>query len=441
MSQKSIDMKSLLRLMKECLKSSKDNTDKGLAGHCLMNGRSFQLTSDAANDRLIGLREWVRATRRWKVESSGFKKLSDSKILVSLGGMPSSKAVVEYIQYSNGGDVGCVFSRDEINAWEKISRADKFAFHLFALSIALRCLFSERRVNVALLLRAAQVNYFLLKKIERFDIQKVYNFVPFEIDSNFQSLLLRQAGVKVAFIPSSGPLGTWNRIMICDEVVFSTPYHDEEKAVFSDTMRFDRILRWGPEKAYSYIQRYLENRPVTNPKTIGFYSHGSWLRLKLGHVQTEMNLAGAEDQCVVLIKDFLHAHSDYSLVIFAHPREKSKQNWKDTQAHYEKLFSGFSWKFSDLNTPSSHAFEQADIGISTFSTIVYERLHAGYKTIICNYGIHNFPMKNSTLNAITFENVEGLETQITEITTLSEDQFFLKKNLIGYRNDKLNQKN
>lgn len=441
MNQKSLNMNSLLRFMKECLKASKDNTDKGLAGHCLLKGRSFQLTSDASHDRLIGVREWVRANRRWTVESAGFKKLSDSKILVSLGGMPSSKAVVEYIQYSNGGDVGCVFSRDEINAWEKISSTDKFAFHWFALSIALRCLVSKHRANLALLLRAAQINYFLLKKVERFGIQKVYNFVPFEIDSNFQSLLLREAGVKVAFIPSSGPLGTWNRIMVCDEVVFSTPYHDEEKIVFAETMRFDKILRWGPEKAYGYIKRYLENRPTTQQKTIGFYSHGSWLRLKLGHVQTEMNLAGAEDQCVVLIKEFLQNHSDYSLVIFAHPREKSKQNWNDTQAHYQGLFSGFSWKFSDLNVSSSHAFEQADIGISTFSTIVYERLHAGYKTIICNYGIHNFPMKNSTLNAITFENLEGLQNHVNEISTLSEDQFFQKKNLMGYRNEKLNIKN
>jgi hypothetical protein len=116
-------------------------------------------------------------------------------------------------------------------------------------------------------------------------------------------------------------------------------------------MRFDKILRWGPEKAYGYIQRYLENRPSTAMKTMGFYSHGSWLRLKLGHVQTEMNLAGAEDQCVVLIKDFLQLHPNFSLVIFAHPREKSRQNWKDTQLHYEKLFSGFNWRFSDLNTP------------------------------------------------------------------------------------------
>lgn len=441
MSQKSIDMNTLLRFMKECLKASKGNTDKGLAGNCLLNGRSFQLTSESTNDRLIGLREWVRANRRWKVESSGFKKLSDSKILVSLGGMPSSKAVVEYIQYSNGGDVGCVFSRDEINAWEEISGTDKFAFHLFALTITLRCFFSKKRVNLALLLRAAQVNYFLIKKVERFGIEKVYNFVPFEVDSNLQSLLLKQAGVKVAFIPSSGPLGTWNRIMICDEVVFSTPYHDEEKVVFSDTMRFDKVLRWGPEKAYGYIQRYLDNRPSTALQTMGFYSHGSWLRLKLGHVQTEMNLAGAEDQCVVLIKDFLQLHPNFSLVIFAHPREKSRQNWKDTQLHYEKLFSGFNWRFSDLNTPSSHSFEQADIGVSTFSTIVYERLHAGYKTIICNYGIQNFPMKNSSLNAITFEDVKGLEDQVSEISSLSEDQFFIKKNLIGYRNDKLNQKN
>lgn len=431
-------LKEVIHLLKDCLEESKNHSDKGLAGQCLIHGTSFQLTSDASMDRWIGFRELARANRRWSVHQKGFKKNGDSKSLLCLGAMGASPAVIDYIKYSSSEEVGFVFSRDEITAWEREPILTRITFLIFSLNIAWRCFFSSKRTNLALLIRAAQINYFLIKKVEQLKVESVYNFVPFEIDSNFQSLLLRSYGVKVTFIPSSGPLGTWNQTMICDKVVFSTPYHDEERIVFANTMRFDTVLRWGPEKAYGYIHRYLENRPLASPKTIGFYSHGSWLRLRLGHVQTKMNLAGAEDQCALLIKAFLEKRPEYSLIVFAHPREKSDANWEETQRHFNQLFKGYNWKFADKNLPSSHAFEAADIGISTFSTIVYERLYAGYKTLICNYGINNFPMENSTLNSITFDTIEQLVHQAEKCSVISEEKYFEEKDLRGYRHEKLN---
>lgn len=426
-------MKEVISFLKECLEERSGMTDKGLAGCCLMSNRSFQLTEECEKDPLLGLAEFRRSWRKLSKSSSGYKKLGDSDVLLSVAGMPESERVMDYIRHSKGRNVGHVFSRDEIQPEENIPFSDRFAFILFSIPIIFRCFFSShQRCNRALLMRETVISYLLLDRVRKNKIRFLYNFVPYEIDSNFQSLLMRENQVHVTFIPSSGPLATWNSVMICEEVIFSTPYHYEEWERYRDTMRFSSVVRWGPERAYSYIDKYMVNRPETKKKTLGFYSHGSWLRSALGHTQTEMDLAGAESACIDFIKQFLANHPEWSLIIFTHPRERNKAYIEQTRAYFQSSFEGVRWAFADMARPSSHLFDEVEIGLSTFSTIIYERLYCGYKTLICTRGIEGFPMEGSSLNQLTFADSEEMERRIEDSGALSEKEFFYAHHLSGY---------
>lgn len=426
-------MIEVIAFMKECMAAASQNTDRGLAGKCLLKHKSFQLAENCIDNPLIGLSELRRCLRKLQPKSVGYKKNSDDNVLLLVAGMPLSKQATEYIRFSNGREVGHVISRDEIQPDFSLSLTDKLTFIMFALPLVLKCFFSRKdRCNNALLMRKVVINFLILEKVRKENIKFVYNFVPYEIDSNFQSLLLRSEGVHVTFIPSSGPLGTWNKVMICDEVVFSTPYHYEEKVKFAETMRFESIVQWGPERAYTYLPRYLDARPRANKNVLGFYSHGSWLRLELGHTQTDMDLAGAESSCIEFAKEFVVKNKGWKILVFTHPREKWQENILATKAYFEERFSGVEWEFADMTKPSAELFEAADIGLATFSTIIYERLYCGYKTLICTKGIEGFPMAGSSLNNLTFDHFDKMQKLVIESAMSSEQDFFERNNLSGY---------
>lgn len=422
---------SVSRHFIHCFFHDRDGSDMDLAGQVLRHGRSFQLPAESAQDALIGFRELIRACRRWS-KPNGIQKRSNGKNVLILGNGRVSKLVTDYIEKSSGVVIDTIIAKDELTGGASLSILEKLSFLWFGFKTSMQCLYAEDRVNRALLIRSVCTGMLIQEFMGENRNLRIYNFVPFEIDSNALALYWRGHEHHVVHIPSSGPLSTWNRIQLCDEIVFSTPYHFEEYQVHKATMRFSKILFWGPESAHTYFSKYEDTGLVGKKKVIGFYSHGSWLRMKLGHIQTEMNLHAAEDACVELIISFLKNNKDYSVIIFTHPRERKKDLWPQTEAHYKKIFNGTEWSFGDLNATSASLFEECSIGISTFSTIIYERLYAGFKTILCTKEIQGFPMKGSTLARLKFDDQEGMTRLILDNDEISEEAFFSKYNIEGY---------
>lgn len=415
----------------DCFFHDRDGSDKDLAGQVLRYGRSFQLPAESASDRWIGFRELIRAIRRWS-KRSGIQEHSRVENVLILGHARVSKIVSEYIERSSGVVVDTIIAKDELKGGKSLSIIEKIRFLWFGLRRSIECIYSKDRVNRALLIRTVCTSMLIEEFLGENRNLRIYNFVPFEIDSNALALYWKSRNHRVIHIPSSGPLSTWNKIQLCDEIVFSTPYHFEEYKMYRSTMRFSKIHFWGPESAHTYFSKYEGASLAGKKKVIGFYSHGSWLRLKLGHVQTEMNLHAAEDACIEMIVSFLKRHQDFSLIIFTHPRERKLDLWPQTEAHYQAIFEGTEWSFGDINSSSASLFEECSIGISTFSTIIYERLYAGFKTILCTKEIQGFPMKGSTLARLKFESEAEMALLILENDEISENDFFSKYDIEGY---------
>ncbi|MBL7943065.1 MAG: hypothetical protein JNM00_09880 [Flavobacteriales bacterium] len=397
---------------------------------------SYQLPASAERDQFIGFREWWRSTRNIFRKHRAVLRYNEQPTAILGGFMKSHEVITAYIEKETGQKIGVYLAKAE---WPEVSGKGRFRFwlrwSLFSIPLMWKCLDSPRRSNLALLIRECADTALFMHWLRKTGIRHLYDFLPYEIDSNLIALCCRQRGIRVTKIPSSGPLATHNRIMLGDEVVFTTPYQQEEFEKYTSTIRIPTVLKWGPEKAYTYISLYRPTRPSTPPKSLAFYSHGSWLRLSEDHSADGLNIASAEHQLLCDLRSFIAAHPDFQLTVFVHPRERAKEKWDATVAHYETLLGRGNFQFGPMGTPTSSAFHYADIALAAFSTINYERLFCGYKTLIGNYDIPGFPHEGSQLRAICFDSYVKMEALIMRVSEISHDDFFHTFNLEGYRYD------
>lgn len=302
----------------------------------------------------------------------------------------------------------------------------------FGLSNAFRCFFNRKnRVQYALHTVFVAELSALAFLVEREKVQGIYDFAPYLIDSNWAYLFLKEGLENYAKLPSPGPLKTHNRITLCDQLIISSAYHEEELPHLGQ-LRYTHLNKWVPEWAFTYIDRYWE-KPLESPKkTLGFYSHGSWLRRLEGHSDDKLRIDESEEQLLNDLSAFLDAHPDFHLTVFLHPRERKSADAATLKAHYDRFIFSDRYDFSDGSSPSTHCFEQVDIGLAAFSTILYERLFCGFKTLIGNYYTPDFPIQGSVLEAICFNDRSTLFTALTACAEETNESFFRNRSLMPY---------
>jgi len=433
------DLKIVIGLLKKILDArspvSGEASNEWLVKQCLLHNVTYQLTAEASHDKWIGFRELKRTTKNIFARKSATQQLEQASSSVVLGGfMASQEVIVNYIEFETGKKIGWYLAKTE---WPEVSAPGKFVFwwkwFWFSMPFAFRCITEPNRTNIALLIRETADTALLLFWLRKKKIKHVYNFLPYELDSNLISLLCRQHEIQVTKIPSSGPLSTHNRIMISDEVAFSSSYHNEEYALYRESIRTSKVLMWGPERAYTYIHRYSASPLATPQKTIGFYSHGAWIRQADDHASDGLNIGDAELNLLNHLAVFMKNNPGYSLIVFPHPRERNEKRWNDTQDFYSKHLHSTRFSFAAKGIATAHSFEIVDIAVAAFSTIVFERLFCGFKTLIGNYGIPGFPIEDSTLQNICFNSLETMSSKILSACTQSTDEFFSTNKISGYR--------
>ena len=415
------------------LKGSSESTDAHLAFHCLLNNTSYRLPASAAHDPLIGFRELLRTARKLVRPQTAFHPISDSSTHAILGGLfREEQLIVNYVTRSSGEKQRLFFAKDYLPGFPSVSFPAFMRWLLFAIPISVRCIFSSRRANLALLLREVVENAGLLYWVRSYGIKHLYDFIPYEKDGNFLSILLMSKGVEVIKIPSPGPLATHNQTILGTRLVLSSPYQEEEVAQFNTTVRVNSIERWIPERAFGYIDRYA-SKPFTPPAhSIGFYSHGSWIRQKEDHAEDGLNISAAEQQLLNDLAKFLNEQPQFGLTIFLHPREKKDGMLSEAKDHYHQLFPNQALRFADPSVATAQAFETCDIALGAFSTILYERLFCGFKTLVGNYSIPGFPLKGSSLESICVHRYDMLQRKLLQFSALSSADFFKETGLMSY---------
>jgi hypothetical protein len=248
-------------------------------------------------------------------------------------------------------------------------------------------------------------------------------------------LIFKKKGITVFKIPSSGPLATHHKILLADYAALSTPYHYEEVKKFESTIRVKHIHFWPPERAHLYYSRYKENSQWEESGTIGFYSHGEWLRKAEKHSEIGTRIGEAEEAILRMLGAIVNQNVNYKLRIFPHPRELKAEVYSEMMAYYQHCIGHDSFEIFTEQGGTSQHFAKAEIAIAAFSTILYERLYSGYKTLIGNMFIDNFPMNQSPLNSICFKNRDELEILLQRFGGMEANNFFEMTGLENYRLD------
>lgn len=415
--------------------SADKSSDDYLAAVCFFENMSYRLFETAKHDRLIGFRILLRLFKRiFQKDNDAIRNLDPDGDVVIVGGIIKTREnVIEYIQRSSKAKIKSYIAKDFIPQLKSGRRKFMLAILPFALKQAIKCIANSRRLNIALSIYEVAEIAFILDYIRKEKIKHVYDFIPYEKDGNLMSLVLLEEKITVTKIPSSGPLATHNRVLLADEIICSTPYHFEEQKKFRDSLRAKDFTLWPPERAFLYFSRY-QAHPSTTPFTIGFYSHGDWLRREEKHSEHGRKVGEAEKAILKYLSLFVEENSHFKLIIFPHPREKKQEISQKSFQFYRDVIGNENFEMMTENVGTANNFERVDIAVAAFSTILYERLFCGYKTLIGNIGLSDFPMNGSTLNSICFGTYDEMKQLISEYSDKDDEYFFTTSGLDAYRN-------
>jgi len=405
-------------LLKRPMKVSEDLRLRMLQ-HRLFHDLTYRLPGSAKKDLLIGFKEWKRIVSRRKTQN-----LSEGDrpcVLVST--FNQKEIAVEYISTNSGFKDLHVLVREELSI-----DSLPLKFHLFALRISLQCMFDSRRVNLALLIREVVEWTAVSDFISISNIKEFFDFTPFEKDSNALAFLLMEDGVKVTKIPSPGPFAGHHTFMIADEVVVSSAYQLEEIPHFKQWY-VSGLLHW-PAEQYSRYAHCYTNAPLPPKNTIGFYSHGEWVRRKAGHANFGFGIQENEQFILESLKTFLNKHPNFQLIVFPHPKERSDGEF---QSFYSSLFEGTNTIIAPVEMKSSETFFKVSMGLMAYSTLLFERLALGYKTFIGTNFQTSFPLEGSPLKNLCLSDYESFEAALLLANEETEKEFFERCRLEKYR--------
>jgi len=383
-----------------------------------LNDLTYRLPEVAKLDPWIGFKELYRILKRRGQKKERIEK--GHLLLVSTSNQ--IKIAKEYVSAN-------LNSTETINP---VSREDlkiptSFSYLLFSLAVSIQCIWSKNRLNLALQIREVMEWACVLKLMHENHLKSFIDFTPFEKDANLLSLLLMEQGMDVMKIPSPGPLSAHHTHLIATTVVCSSAYHLEEIAHFTN-WTYSRILHWPPEQYHTYAHLY-KNDNQSAKNSIAFYSHGEWVRRAEGHPDPGLGILENETFILTELSAFLASNKHITLVIYPHPKERKRN---DLLAHYAKLLSNCSFHIFEGENPTAWNFLEEDIAIMAYSTLLFERLALGFKTLFVSIQASNFPLPSSPLNNICIRSKAEFQLKLKSAILESQNEFFEKNQLQAY---------
>jgi hypothetical protein len=403
-----------------------------LAGINLFEYSTFRLPAHCNRQRTIGFTMIKAALIRAIRQTADSRGCENTQGIIISSSSCDHANVQFYIGSMSGQHKLQYIVKDKLSFRGQFSISEWIAWFLFALRQAIVVFFSTQRSNRALTIIEVLEITALLKIIQRHRIDKVFDFVPFEVDSNFLYLCTRELGTMTTKIPSPGPLSTHNKILLCDMLVLSSGYHFDELPLLSKNYRFSQQLVWAPERAHTYYNLYARAEHPEHHHHIGFYSHGEWVRKMKGLVKETSLLFRAEEDTLHMLGRFVGEHPEYNLTIYPHPKERKSFSLDQLTEYYRKTIGHANFKIASADKGTTFRFHEVDVAITCYSTIIFERLYCGFKTIIKRIEEHDFPIDGSPLNHICFDDYNQLSTLILAATEVDRTRFFESHQLNSY---------
>ena len=94
--------------------------------------------------------------------------------------------------------------------------------------------------------------------------------------------------------------------------------------------------------------------------------------------------------------------------LFLHPLEKRTEYKATSQNYYKEFLQHENVSLADTTISSIEGFDGINIAVSLYSTLMFERIYLGFKTILAPFDYNQFPIKQSSLNQICSHNMQQL---------------------------------
>ena len=413
---------------------SAQGSHEKLAWECLLKNTTYRLDKAADQQPSIGLRVLYRTLRRIRSGTPAELKLAGVKTHVIYDANHNhAEQKKEYVSAHRGLSPGTYLSKENIVTLINKPLAIALII-LVSLPLVLLCFLRKRhRTNRALhishLAEASALVHFLNKQPNSI----LYDFAPYHIDSNWLYTLASKFTREYVKLPSPGPLTTHHSKLLSEVLIVTSAYQEYEIDHLAN-VRCNRIEKWLVERALGYIDLYASSNYQAPPScSIGYYSHASWLRARENHREIGFDIQTSEETLLRALSEFLATHHDYKLTVFLHPRERKPEVINDTLSYYRQFIAADSFEVSDASLPSAKAFNAVDVSVSALSTILFERLFCGFKTLIWNFGMTDFPLRGSTLETISVNTTAELTKLIEQSARSSQSEFFKVHGLEAYR--------
>ncbi len=426
-------MFSLLGLvwqLKACLSSITED-DYVKSARRLFYGPSFRIPDHVSRFRHL-LGSYGQALKKCWGTAPNYDLISEgiSTHLVWDNFNKSKNARLDQIKINDAVIPGKFVSREQAAPRQFITRLATSMMLVLSLPLFIVWLLKPANKAVSLLPLELVEWAGLMEVVSRRQVKYVYLFSQYECDTNAMVLWLRKMGVTVNKIPSPNLLVIHSKNLVTDELTLSSPYQLDE--LQGDLIRasYRKLNYWVPEQFHVYRNNY-KNRNKAATGTVGYYSHGSWIRKKSGLTDTGVGDVEAEQQLIALLGELLQEGKLDRVTIFLHPKEK-RLSAEELNSYYRSVFGEGRFTFAPLNVPSAELFDAVDIGVGAISTILFERLFLGCKTIFYPLGIADFPVENSSFRHICAFNKSELADLLQTMKQQSTGNTLNRLDLLKY---------
>jgi len=397
---------------------------------------TYRLPNESKKDFFITLRIYKRIFINLFKRKNVFLKLNENTHTAIFDGNYNAFELRDkYIKTYSGEDCSFIISKNGLICFLSIYLTFFYLIILISsfIPVFFISLFSKNKFHLPLMIQEFFETIQLLYLLKKHHISKVHYFCIYERDSNICAFILMKFGVYINKIPSEVPLSFFNKTILANELSFCFAYQKEEFELYKKTMFVEKTNLWAPEQILNAPKRFLTIRENEKNSTydIGFFSSGNWLRAQLGDIDLGHN--DKENEELILRGLITYSKkNNLSLRLFLHPLEKRTEYKSTSEIYYKEFLQHENVSLADTMISSIEGFDIINIAVSLYSTLMFERIYLGFKTILAPFDYDDFPIKQSSLNQICAHNIQQLYAKLDVNLKLTTIGFFENNHLQNY---------
>lgn len=274
--------------------------------------------------------------------------------------------------------------------------------------------------------------YKLSEYLRRVNPREVYFTNIYLPAGNIISYWVMKHGFRISAFVSGTPLFRYLQKIVASRLYLSNQYQLEEYTnCFNSTILASEVRVLAPFYKNELVMNNTFSRPTG--KVIGVYTSGIWKRKENG-IYYDAQVAEKEQVLIRLLDDFLDRNPEVSVLFFLHPIEKGTgQDYEKARAVYlSGVRNADKFSFASIGQKTIQGFHLCSLAVTSISNTLFERLYAGFKTLIIKKEKDWFPGDFSQLKKISFISYAEFDALFRQWATAPAKDFFEKNELEDY---------